>query len=648
MVSGRPTSVEDWLAYIVERRNGLSINAAAKKTGLSYHACRDAELPSKKTPANYGAAMDMIQAVPSTNIPRYDELPPEAQKAWDNIDYFSERYFGVLLMPWQIEAAHKIVELLGTPEEEYAVINCPPGVGKSTFFTKILPAWLTVRNRQIRGLIGSNTQNLAEKYARALRQEFVRTVPLKADLNDLRLGLAKDAESCLPLDFGMFKPDESTVWRSDQFTVLQPDDVPISQKESTWQAYGRDSGFLGDRVDFIIWDDLYDPTRLRTADAREQLFSWWDGTAETRLEPGGLLLLQGQRMDPDDSYRYALDKIAPPAETELDDDEWERQMAEAANMEPGDIPQDWRKYHHIVYQAHYDDKCEGDHSRHAKPWPEGCLLFPRRLTWRRLRFAKANTPERYQITYQQKDMDVEASLINPLWISGGTGRDGVDYPGCWDKDRGLWEIPRGVSVDLVIASADPSPSKFWALQAWAINFDTEYRYLLECYRRKMDAPDFLDWNHSEGVFTGIAETWWQISKDIGHPITHWVVEANAAQKFILQYDHFRRWAAQRGVNLVAHYTHSRNKADPDYGVQMLAPHYKFGRVRLPGKQRTDARPHSLLLVNEATHWRADGSGSRTDDCVMAQWFVEHNLEKIGRPTASAAVQWRPSWVRDLG
>jgi len=101
----------------------------------------------------------------------------------------------------------------------------------------------------------------------------------------------------------------------------------------------------------------------------------------------------------------------------------------------------------------------------------------------------------------------------------------------------------------------------------------------------------------------------------------------------------------RGVELVPHYTHSRNKGDPKYGVQMLAPLWRVGRVRLPGKQRTEARPHSLLLVNEVTRWNPEGTGARTDDCVMAQWFLEHNLEKLYVPQGIGVQQWRPTWIK---
>tara|TARA_B110000196_G_scaffold319308_1_gene337008 strand:+ start:179 stop:1585 length:1407 start_codon:yes stop_codon:yes gene_type:complete len=452
-------------------------------------------------------------------------------------------------------------------------------------------------------------------------------------LNDVRLGLAVDAEATIQEDFGMFKPDSSEIWRSEAFTVLQADDQPLSQKEPTWSAFGMDSGFLGGRFDLVIWDDVYDPRKMRSAESREDMRRWWDEVAETRLEPGGLLILQGQRMSADDIYRYALDKVAPPDEIELED------------FDPETAPSEWRKYHHLSYKSHYEENCESDHTVKGAPWPEGCLLYPRRLPWRRLRHVKAQTPDRFEVLYQQSDVNPASVLVDPLWVSGGVGADGVDYVGCWDNDRDLWEIPAGVSGDLfVVATADPSPSKYWALQCWAYNPETEFRYLLESYRRKMDAPSFLDWNHNEQKFTGVAEDWWQITNDMGRPLTHWIIEANAAQKFILQYDHFKRWAAIRGVELVPHYTHSRNKGDPKYGVQMLGPLWRVGRVRLPGKQNTEARPHSLLLINEVTRWNPEGTGSRTDDCVMAQWFLEHNLEKLYVPPHDGIKQWRPSWV----
>ena len=649
MPSGKHANVDDWVKYLILRRGGESMRQSAIKAGVNYHSARDNEAGRTSTRA-WMQAKEQVERIGVSTIPSYDELEPDAREAFDNIEAFALRYFGIILQPWQMEATEHIFTLLDSPQEEYTVINAPPGSGKSTFFAKVIPAFATCRNRALRGMIGSSTQRLAEWYTRRLRAEFEREHVARAELNDQRLGLAVDAERTMQQDFGAFKPDAKEIWRADAFTVLQPDDQPLSQKEPTWSAFGMDSGFLGGRFDLVIWDDVWDPRKMRNSESRADMYRWWDEVAETRLEPGGLFILNGQRMSSDDIYRYALDKKTP-----LDEDEMvEGGMVSGENPErdasfpvetPPSAVHEESKYHHLKYKVHYEDRCTGDHGPDAKPYPEGCLLYPNRLPWRRVRHIKAQTPDRYEILYQQEDSDPSSVLVDPTWVAGGTGTDGVAHVGCWDNDRDLWELPMYLPSDpVIVASADPSPSNFWALQCWAYVEETEYRYLLESYRRKMDAPSFLDWNHEQQTFTGIAEDWWQISNDMGHPIQYWIVEANAAQKFILQYDHFRRWASLRGVELVPHYTHSKNKGDPKYGVQMLAPLYRTGRVRLPGKQGTAARPHSLLLVNEVTKWNPEGTGSRTDDCVMAQWFFEHNLEKIYTPQVESVRQWRPSWL----
>tara|TARA_R110002074_G_scaffold93685_1_gene204321 strand:- start:18372 stop:19118 length:747 start_codon:yes stop_codon:yes gene_type:complete len=245
MPSGKATTVEKWTQYLALRTAGHSIYAAAKECQVSYHACKDAE--GEKAPRNFIAAKEALGKQGPSGVPSYEDLKPEAKAAYDNIEIFARRYFGIVLQPWQIEATERIMRLMETEYEEYAVINAPPGCGKSTFFAKVLPAWATVRNRAIRGMIGSSSQRLAEWYSRRLRSELDRAHPVRAELNDVRLGLAVDAEATIQEDFGMFKPDSTEIWRSEAFTVLQQGDVPLSQKEPTWSAFGMDSGFLGGR-----------------------------------------------------------------------------------------------------------------------------------------------------------------------------------------------------------------------------------------------------------------------------------------------------------------------------------------------------------------------------------------------------------------
>lgn len=58
MPSGKATTIEKWADYLAMRRQGISLYAASKHCGLSYHACRDAE--SGKAPRNYLAAEEAL------------------------------------------------------------------------------------------------------------------------------------------------------------------------------------------------------------------------------------------------------------------------------------------------------------------------------------------------------------------------------------------------------------------------------------------------------------------------------------------------------------------------------------------------------------------------------------------------------------
>jgi hypothetical protein len=366
---------------------------------------------------------------------------------------------------------------------------------------------------------------------------------------------------------------------------------------------------------------------LRSGELIENQRSWWVEEGETRLEPSGLLLLQGQRMGADDLYRYCLDMV-------LDEDEH-------ATMGRTN------KYRHVMYPAHFEDRCDENHGRDVPAWPDGCLLDPVRLPWtgsKGLATIQRNRGDAYRVQYQQEDVDPAEVLVPKLWVDGGTdSRTGEIFPGCWDNDREIARVPEGLAPPLLsIATADPSPTKFWSIQWWLVQPATNQRFLLDLIRQSMDAPDFLDWNANAGRFFGVMEEWQERSVEIGYPISHWVVEINAAQRFLLQYDHVRRWQRQHNVQIVGHSTH-KNKTDPDFGVQTVKNLYRFGQVRLPGG-RFSGRIAALKLVDEVTRYPQ----TTTDDCLMAQWFLEHQLANGGLMRMTdyePVVLRRPSWMR---
>jgi hypothetical protein len=104
------------------------------------------------------------------------------------------------------------------------------------------------------------------------------------------------------------------------------------------QAESREKGLFGERVDLAIWDDLVTTANTRSVEIRNELASWYEDEAESRVEPGGCLLLCGQRLSADDLYRNRLD-------ISFNDD--------AGQMR--------RRYPHIVSPAHHDASCDGEH-----------------------------------------------------------------------------------------------------------------------------------------------------------------------------------------------------------------------------------------------------------------------------------------------
>jgi hypothetical protein len=627
-------------------QEGWTVKDAAERVGRSYNWAKGFMVELKREKPD---AVRVTQLPTITGPKPYSELTPIAKDCLRDFGRFRARYFGRLSSPWQEDAANQFVTLLESPYKEYVVVNCPPGSGKSTLFTHDIPVWLTCRSRSIRGFIGSSTQKLANYYLRRSRGALERLQPMQASTEDLSRGLARDADTTVTHDYGLFKPSNRLVpWSQFQYTVEQLGETPVGEKETTWSAWGWDSEYLGYRVNAIVWDDLVTPDTMNTLEKREDMQKKWHDEAETRLEPAGLLVLQGQRLRSDDHYRYCLD-----LKTGLEDlDEHLSDLGEE------ELPRE-KKYHHIVYKAHYEEKCSGeannpDHSINARPYNKdgsgGCLLDPARLSWRELKGVMARPFSNFRVVYQQEDVDPAEVLVPKLWITGGVGDDGIEYQGCLDSDRALAQIPPNLphGQRLSVVTIDPSPTKYWAIQWWLYvqpDFVEEpgmgMRYLLDLERKPMDAPDLLDFNMSSRRWTGMLEDWHRRSILLGYPYTHLIMENNAAQRFLYQYDFFRQWLTSKGVNLVPHAT-SRNKADPEYGVKVLKPHYRFGRVRLPN-YTSEARHQVNYLVKELTTW-PDGS---YDDNVMAHWFLEYQLQFLVETLDEPEPIYDdiPSWIR---
>ena len=610
----KKADLDRWGKYFDARNQGLATEAAARKARLSASTAYRFERGDPGSGGLEAAAVLGVSMVAGNLVAQ--PLSDEAKRALEDFAYFRRRYFGRHSTPWQERAAYELIRILedGNQDRKFAVMNEPPGSGKSTLFSHDIPCWLIVRNRTIRIQIGSRTERQARMYVGRIKRSLERDVPLRANADALARGLAFDADACIQDDYGSFKPEgRSDIWRAEALVVRQLDGVALDDKEQTVSAWGQDSGFLGGRYDLVIWDDLVDRKNMKTEESREALKEWWDGEAESRVEPGGLLLLQGQRIQHNDLYRHCLDK-----------------------KKVDETP----KYKHIVYKSHYDELCTGEHDN-LQPWPKSCLLDPGRLPYDHLQTLKHNNPRSFSVMYQQEDGEIAGGLVDPTWITGGLDTEGYPAPGCLDKERHLLEVPPNLmnGNGWSFVTVDPSPTEWWGVIWWVYDPESENRYIIDLHRRRLNPEQFLSLDLDTFEWSGLVIDLWQRSIESDAPISHIIVEVNAAQRWLLNQPHVQRWSAMTNVSFVPHTT-SINKQDPKYGLESIGDLFRQGRIRMPWADIA-SRNRLTPLIDEATKYPEYD----TTDLIMSTWFGKLGVENLYTPRRTGLYQLnRPNWL----
>ena len=299
------------------------------------------------------------------------------------------------------------------------------------------------------------------------------------------------------------------------------------------------------------------------------------------------------------------------------------------------------KYRHIKYQAHDEEKCKGEHDKTSPPWPVGCLIDPHRLPWRDLETIKHNNPRTFAVMYQQEDGDTVGGLADPIWFPGGTDAEGYPAPGCFDRERTIGEVPvhlrdgRGWSF----VTVDPSPTEWWGVIWWVYDPETRNRYAIDIIRRRMNPEHFISLDLETYEFSGLCVDLRQQANEQGCPITHIVVEVNAAQRWLLQQPHVQKWQEVTGIAFVPHTT-TVNKQDPKFGLESIGDLFRQGFIRLPYATPT-SRLKVAALVSEATKY-PDGD---TTDLIMSTWFGKLAVENLWTPRAGRLYRRDvPDWI----
>ena len=590
MIGFSEASGRNW--YYTRRRNEQALRKAAetRRPGTQWKHPH----MSKRRPT---AAVDLF-APPRWLEDLDDELRACVEVTAEGFERFRQRIFERTSKPWQTQCVADLLdayqEAQRTGECYYLIANVFPGGGKSTTLTHDYVVW-RITCARVRGMIhrvqlGAESLSQSRSYTQRVQQTF-------------------ESNHRLIEAFGRYKPLEPKTWMNTGFTIDMPPGVWFDEKEPTVFAVSRESGFLGFRCEEALWDDLVSKKNSKSVEMREQQQSWWLAEAESRVNPGGLCALIGTRANRDDLFSR-LKRL-----TVLETDEGDEVEVES------------KTYHVFTYPVHDASKCRETTSLRRQDHVE-CLNDPQSYSWRTILRKKSADPIGFELTYQQNDVDLEDQLVQEMWLTGGTDPvTGDHYMGCYDRDRAMWReiAPFALEDYRAAIVVDPSPTKYWAVEAWVWDKRNDVDYLIGMERKQMQAPELLDLKPGTLEYSGLLEEFLLKLRELRIDCYYIIMEENSAQRFMTQYAFIRHWARLRNVTIRGHETSGVRLADEHYGIETLGPRYRNGQVRLPL-----ANPASRKRVEFLTREAMAFPDGETDDCLKAQWFFHYNRDSLNR------------------
>jgi hypothetical protein len=461
------------------------------------------------------------------------------------------------------------------------LLNVPPEHAKSTTMTVNYAMYKIALNPNIRIVLISQTQTRAKEFLYSLKQRMTEEPWLKMQQVYGPPGGYKET---------------ADQWTADRIYLERES----GEKDPTVQALGIGQQIYGTRADLIIMDDIVSTTN---AHEWEKQLNWLQKMVVTRVGSTGTLLIAGTRVSSIDLYKEIRNPehwtggkspftyLAMPAVLEFDDkpEKWKTLWARS------DRPLDGAD--------EFDDPelLTPDKNGHFVKW-DGRRLFERR---------SEVSPSTWALVYQQQD--VEEDAIFPLPIVNGSinrmrkvGKLNFNAPG-HPSSQGSW---------FVIMGLDPAMSGKTAMVAYAINRETNKRYVLDVHNMAESTPQKID---------SLIKEWVELYNP-----QELRIEINAYQKAFSLDNDLRMWLASRGTALREHFT-SKNKWDVNFGVAAMSS--LFGSMR-DGKFNRDnlielpdnSNEHVKALVNQLITWKADTKGPT--DCVMALWFCEIRAKEL--------------------
>lgn len=463
------------------------------------------------------------------------------------------------------------------------IVNTPPEHAKSTTITVNYTTWRICQDPNIRIIIVSQTQEMAKRFLRAIKD---------------RLAGANPAYKKLQHDFA---PDggfdaNSASWTADSIYV-NAEARDSGEATPTVQALGMNGQIYGNRADLIILDDT---VTGKNAHEFEKQIDWIQREVINRLTyPGGVLLLVGTRLAPVELYS----EIQKPEWYGQDEESPWTYLTQPAVLEFAESPDDWtvlapwtnRPPVSLGARRLVEANEEG-----LYPWHSGRSLARRRAT---------SSPQNWKMVYQQEQV-VEDAIFPADKVAAsidGMRAAGIMSPGAPGHRA------HGMDGLYVVGGFDPAITGYAAAVVLGVDRMSGVRYVLDVWTAGNQKPDDL--------FNKLKD--WTVK----YHMHEWVIEKNAMNLMVTQNRDLRNFLGSRGTILKEHFT-GNNKNDADFGVasmSMLFDGAKEGRglVRLPSRAQNEG---VKALVEQLTTWFPQTKAKQ--DTVMALWFAETRAREL--------------------
>ena len=474
--------------------------------------------------------------------------------------FFCWYYLDVKLTWYQLRWAKKLLR------SRRCLVLGPRGHGKSELVSKLLPLWLICRNRDVRILLVTISEDKAKRFAVVIRRELEHNEKLIRDF-----GLFYDVRRC---DF----------WGQRVLQVIRP----CNLKDPTFEAIGIKGAVTGGRCDFLLMDDIIDVDAVNTSELMVKTLERVRGELLKLLEPTGCAWMIGTRKNFGDIYGWAIKNSL-----------WSVLHYKAIIREP-----EKSEIITLTKPLIRDDGTEQQHVVVIRGKDKGACLWPEHKSMEDLILERHESGSVVFNREMQNDVvDEETTKFRMAWLEQ-----------CRDESLSYiaGHLPEHVREQyrVIVVGGDLS---LVIDKKHAMASDSDYMVQVGLALRDDGCRALLALERERGLTPKTVEKRAIAFNERIGPYRYFM-EANSFGVI-----HAHNLIEGTDMKLVKHYT-GKNKNDPYEGLPHLSALFETAKFRLPYMTERDKKITDTLIEE----FHAFGADVH-DDQVMGVWIAEHGI-----------------------